>query len=139
MSSNNTQPTTETTTLTVQDSDALPKAPEAVSSGWTSMVPMILIFAVFYFLLIRPQDKRRKAQAELVSGVKKGEEVLTSSGIMGVVTKINDSDNTILVEVAKGIEIKMLKNAVTDITSRAKKEEPAKAIDKKKVEKKAKK
>lgn len=122
---------TQNDAITLQDSDPLPKAPETVGSGWTGMIPMVLIFAVFYFLLIRPQDKRRRAQQELVTGVKKGEEVLTSSGIIGIVSKINDSDNTVHIEIAKGIEIKMLKTAITDIISRHKKEEPTK------VEKKA--
>ena len=123
-----------TDTITLQDSDALPQAPESLASNWTSLVPMVLIFAVFYFLLIRPQDKRRRAQQDLVSGVKKGEEVVTSSGIIGVVSKINDSDNTVFVSIAKDVEIKMLKTAITDILSRTKKEEikDSKALDKKK-------
>lgn len=120
--------------ITLQDSDPLPKAPETPSTGWTGLVPMILIFVVFYFLLIRPQEKRRKAQQELIGGVKKGEEVLTNSGMIGTVTKINDSDNTIMVEVAKGIEIKMVKSAVVDIISRQKKEE-AKPVTKEKGKK----
>ena len=124
----------ETNTVTVQDSDSLPKAPEGSGNAWTSLVPMVLIFAVFYFLLIRPQDKRRRMQQELVSGVKKGEEVLTSSGIIGVVTKINESDNEIFVEIGKGVEIKMLKTAITDIVSRTKKTEgqPGKISEKSK-------
>jgi preprotein translocase YajC subunit len=79
---------TSSDTVTLQDSDALPKAPESLGNSWTSLVPMVLIFAVFYFLLIRPQEKRRRAQQDLVSGVKKGEEVLTNSGIIGVVSAI---------------------------------------------------
>lgn len=118
------QPIKQTDTMTLQDSDALPEAPEASpGSNWTSLVPMILIFAVFYFLLIRPQEKRRRAQQEMVSGVKKGEEVITNSGIIGVVSKIDDSDNTVLLLVAKDVEIKILKTSISDILSRAKKEE----------------
>lgn len=104
----------------------LPKAPDSSQSMWTSMVPMVLIFVVFYFLLIRPQEKRRRSQEEIVGSVKKGEEVLTTSGIIGVVTKINDNDNTIEVEVAKDTQIKMLKSAIADITSRKTKEQPKK-------------
>ena len=118
----NSQPTAADT-ITLQDSDALPEAPEAPSNSWTSLVPMVLIFAVFYFLLIRPQEKRRRAQQDLVSGVKKGEEVVTNSGIIGIVSKINDSDNTVFVSIAKDVEIKMLKTSITEILSRAKKEE----------------
>ena len=71
----------------------------------------------------RRQEKRRRAQQDLVSGVKKGEEVLTNSGIIGVVSKINDSDNTVHISVAKDVEIKMLKTSISDILSRTKKEE----------------
>ncbi len=112
----------DTDTITVQDSDSTPDAPPAIESGWTSLVPMILIFVVFYFLLIRPQEKKRRAQETLVSGVKKDEEVLTNSGMFGTVTKINDNDNTIMVKVADGVEVKILKNSITDIVSRSKAE-----------------
>lgn len=110
----------QTDTITLQGSEPLQKAPEPVANNWTSLVPMILIFAVFYFFLIRPQDKKRKAMQEMIAGVKKGEEVLTSSGIIGVVTKLNDNDNTVYLEVAKDVEIKMLKSAIVEITSRTK-------------------
>lgn len=120
---NTTSTSTSTDTVTLQDSDSLPKAPESPGNSWTSLVPMVLIFAVFYFLLIRPQEKRRRAQQDLVSGVKKGEEVLTNSGIIGVVSKINDSDNTVHITIAKDVEIKMLKTSISDILSRSKKEE----------------
>jgi len=114
---------TSSDTVTLQDSDAIPKAPESIGNSWTILVPMVLIFAVFYFLLIRPQEKRRRAQQDLVSGVKKGEEVLTNSGIIGIVSKINDSDNTVHISIAKDVEIKMLKTSISDILSRPKKEE----------------
>jgi preprotein translocase subunit YajC len=84
---------------------------------------MVLIFVVFYFLLIRPQEKKRRNQETLVSGVKKGEEVMTNSGLFGVVTKINDSDNTVMVQIAKDVEVKVLKNSIADIISRSKKVE----------------
>ena len=113
----------ETDTITVQDVGNAPESPPAIESGWTSLVPMLLIFVVFYFLLIRPQEKKRRQQQTLVSGVKKGEEVLTNSGIFGKVTEINDSDNTIMVMIAKGVEIKMLKGSITDIPSKSKKDD----------------
>jgi len=112
----------DTDTITIQDTGSEAAAPPAVESGWTSLVPMVLIFVVFYFLLIRPQEKKRRRQETLVSGVKKGEEVLTNSGLFGTVTKINDSDNTIIVQIAKDVEVKMLKNSISDILSRDNKE-----------------
>ncbi len=131
------QQTMSTDTITLKDSESLPAATDTASSStWTSLVPMILIFGVFYFLLIRPQEKRRRMQQELVLGVKKGEEILTNSGIIGIVRKINDSDNTILVEVAKDVEITMQKNAIADITSRTKEEAKQKKIAEQKKNKK---
>lgn len=101
-------------------SQTLPPTPGPIQSGWSSMVPMVLIFAVFYFLLIRPQERRRREQQNILSTVKKGEEVLTNSGIFGIVTKINDADGAMWIEIAKDVEIKVLKTAISDITSRPK-------------------
>ncbi|WP_341758155.1 MULTISPECIES: preprotein translocase subunit YajC [unclassified Candidatus Tisiphia] len=106
-------------------------APVAESSSTqsilTSLVPMVLIFVVFYFFLIRPQDKRRREKEAVVGSVKKGEEVVTNSGIFGVVSKINDADNTVDLEIAENIRIKILKSSILDITSRHKTEVTAKS------------
>lgn len=121
----------DTDTITIQDSGNTPDAPPPIEPNWmSSLAPMVLIFAVFYFLLIRPQEKKRKAQESLVSGVKKGEEILTNSGIFGTVTKINDSDNTIMVNVAKDVEVKILKNSIADIISRSRAKAEAEAAKK---------
>jgi preprotein translocase subunit YajC len=108
----------DTETITVQDVDTTPSAPPAIESAWTSMIPMILIFFVFYFFLIRPQEKKRREQEDMVSSVKRGEEVITNSGIYGTIKKLNDSDNTVMLEIANGIEIKILKSCIVDIVSR---------------------
>ena len=99
----------ETDTITVQDTDATPSAPSSMESSWISIMPMILIFAVFYFLLIKPQEKKRKQQEQLVSGVKVGEDVLMNSGIFGTVRKVNDSDNFAYIEIAKDVQVKIMK------------------------------
>jgi preprotein translocase subunit YajC len=112
----------ESDTITIADTENTPEAPKSLEQGLTSFVPIILILVVFYFFLIRPQEKRRRIQEETVSSVKKGEDVLTSSGFFGKVTSINDSDNTIHIEIAKGVEVKALKSSIADITSRVKKE-----------------
>ncbi len=94
--------------------------PTDVSSypAWFSMIPMVLIFIVFYFLLIRPQEKRRREREKLVSNVKKGEEVMTSAGIFGKITKINDADNSVNLLIAENTEIRILKSAIIEIISR---------------------
>lgn len=107
----------ETQTSTqVADAGAAPA--EISAGGFSSLVPMILIFVVFYFLLIRPQEKKRKAQEQLISTVKSGESVITHSGIHGKVTKVNENDSTVSLEVAKNVEVKIMKSAIADIVSR---------------------
>jgi preprotein translocase subunit YajC len=98
--------------------ESMPQAPDQIQSTFTSLIPMLLIFVVFYFLLIRPQEKKRKAQEQLVSTAKLGEEVLLHSGIYGKITKINENDNTIMLQISKDSEIKILQTAVADIVSR---------------------
>ncbi|HJD67182.1 MAG: preprotein translocase subunit YajC [Rickettsia endosymbiont of Graphium doson] len=108
-------------TIEIQETEVVPvETTNSLQSGLTSLIPMVLIFAVFYFLLLRPQEKRRKEREKLVSEVKKGEEVLTNSGIYGIVTKVSESEPNIEVEIAKDVRIKVLKSAIVDITSRSK-------------------
>ncbi|WP_395477530.1 preprotein translocase subunit YajC [Rickettsia endosymbiont of Pantilius tunicatus] len=108
-------------TIEIQETEVVPvETTNSLQSGLTSLIPMVLIFAVFYFLLLRPQEKRRKEREKLVSEVKKGEEVLTNSGIYGIVTKVSESEPNIEVEIAKDVRIKVLKSAIVDITSRFK-------------------
>lgn len=107
-------------TIEIQETEVVPVETNSLQSGLTSLIPMVLIFAVFYFLLLRPQEKRRKEREKLVSEVKKGEEVLTNSGIYGIVTKVSENDNNIEIEIAKDVRIKALKSAIVDITSRTK-------------------
>lgn len=87
----------------------------SADGGWMSMVPIILIVTVMYFLLIRPQEQKRKEHEALVNTLKKGDEVLLNSGIFGVVKSINDSDATIMVEIADKTEVKALKSSVADV------------------------
>jgi preprotein translocase subunit YajC len=81
------------------------------------LFPLILIFVVFYFLLIRPQQAKVKAQREMLAGVKRGDRVVTGGGIIGLVTKVI-SDNEIQVELAEGVRVRIIKQTITDIVSR---------------------
>ena len=80
-------------------------------------LPLVLIFVVFYFLLIRPQQAKVKAQREMLSGVKRGDRVVTGGGIIGLVTKVI-SDNEIQVELAEGVRVRIIKQTITDIVAR---------------------
>jgi preprotein translocase subunit YajC len=81
------------------------------------LFPLILIFVVFYFLLIRPQQAKMRAQREMLSGVKRGDRVVTGGGIIGLVTKVI-SDNELQVELADGVRVRIVKQTITDIVAR---------------------
>ncbi|MEH6404040.1 MAG: preprotein translocase subunit YajC [Sneathiella sp.] len=77
-------------------------------------MPLILIGVVFYFLLIRPQQKRAKNHRAMIDGVRRGDTVVTAGGIMGKVTKVKD-DNTVQVEIATDVKIDVVKATLSDI------------------------
>lgn len=81
------------------------------------LFPLILIFVVFYFLLIRPQQAKVRAQREMLAGVKRGDRVVTGGGIIGLVTKVI-SDNEVQVELAEGVRVRIIKQTITDIVAR---------------------
>jgi len=77
------------------------------------LLPMLIIFGAFYFLLIRPQQKRQKAHTELVGALAKGDEVLTAGGILGKVTAVSEHYAT--VRIADNVEIKIQKSTVSQV------------------------
>lgn len=81
-----------------------------------SLFPLILIFAVFYFLLIRPQQKRqRQAQMErdaMLSALKPNDKVVTSGGIYGTVTAVREKDETVMIRIAQSVQIEVQRNAI---------------------------
>ncbi|WLI88735.1 preprotein translocase subunit YajC [Massilia sp. R2A-15] len=79
----------------------------------TSIAPFILMFAVIYFVMIRPQQKRAKEQKSMMDALAKGDEVITAGGILGKVAKVNDT--YITVEVAANTEIVIQKSAITTL------------------------
>ncbi|XVN41161.1 MAG: preprotein translocase subunit YajC [Rickettsia endosymbiont of Argas persicus] len=116
-------------TIEIQETEVVvPAETNFLQSPMGSLIPFLVVIVIFYFLVLRPQEKRRKEREKRVSGVKKGEEILTNSGIYGIVTKANEGDANIEVEIAKDVRIKLLKTAIIDITSRSK-EVPVKKED----------
>ncbi|MCF8463015.1 MAG: preprotein translocase subunit YajC [Rickettsiaceae bacterium] len=84
-------------------------------------LPLLLIFFVFYFLLLRPQEKRRKVLEDMIKSLKKGEKVITTGGIIGVVTKINESQNTVNLKISNNVEdVEFSRSAIIEIISRNK-------------------
>ena len=83
-----------------------------------SMVIFIPIIAIFYFLIFRPQQKRQRAQQEMLSKVSRGDTVVTSGGIVGKVTKAVDGED-LEVEIAQGTRVKLVRSMIVDVRSRA--------------------
>ena len=77
------------------------------------LVPTILIIGIMYFLMIRPQQKRMKEHRELIAGVRRGDTVVTSGGIIGKVAKVDE--NEVQVEVAEGVKIKIVRSTVSEV------------------------
>jgi len=84
---------------------------------------MAVIFAIFYFLLIRPQQKRVKQHREMIGALRRGDKVVTSGGLYGKITKVID-DNEAMMEISQGVEVKIAKHMVSDVLNKS---EPAKA------------
>lgn len=81
--------------------------------GWMSFLPIILMFVVLYFLMIRPQMKRQKEQKAMMEALSKGDEVVTAGGMLGKITKVADAYVTL--EVANGTEVVVQKIAVATL------------------------
>ncbi|MDI6831905.1 MAG: preprotein translocase subunit YajC [Actinomycetota bacterium] len=80
------------------------------SNQWISILLIVGLIAIFYFMLIRPQQKRMRQQMELINSLRAGDEVMTSSGIYGTITEIEE--DTVLLEVAEDVEIRVAKSAI---------------------------
>ena len=78
-----------------------------------SFIPLILIFLIFYFLLIRPQQKKQKEHKILLDSIQRGDEILSSGGILGKVIKV-DNDK-ITVEISKGVNVTVIRSTVADV------------------------
>ena len=91
--------------------------------GFESLIPLLLIFAIMYFLLIRPQQKKLKEHQEMVSSLRRGDQVITQGGIVGKVTKVKDDSNEIEVEIASGVTVRVIRSTISTVMNKT---EPAK-------------
>ena len=107
---------------------ATPAYAQAAGGGggdmFASFIPLILIFVIFYFFLIRPQQKKAKEHKAMVTALRRGDQVLTQSGIFGKVTKVKDSEEEIEIEIAANVRVRLLRSAVASVISKG---EPAEA------------
>jgi preprotein translocase subunit YajC len=84
--------------------------------GFSAFIPLILMFAIFYFLLIRPQQKKAKQHREMISSLKKGDRVVSTGGLHGVITGI--SDDVITMEIAPKVRVKVSRGSVAGAVNR---------------------
>mgnify|MGYP001821621317 CR=1 FL=1 len=91
-------------------------------SAIAQFVPLILIFAIMYFLLIRPQQKKVKEHAAMVSALRRGDQVVTQGGLIGKVVKVKD-DGELEVEIADGVKVRVIQITIATVMSKT---EPAK-------------
>ena len=99
-------------------SPAYAQAAGTASSSSTAflfqMAPLVLIFAIFYLLMIRPQQQAMKAHKEKIGAVKKGDSVVTGGGLIGKVTRVEDEQ--VEIEIATGVKVKAVKATLSDVT-----------------------
>jgi preprotein translocase subunit YajC len=94
------------------------------SDMFLQLAPLLAMFVIFYFLLIRPQQARAKAHREMVAGIRRGDTVILASGIIGKVTKAKDGEAEIDVEIAKDTVVKVLRGTISEVRGKG---EPAAA------------
>ena len=85
--------------------------------GFSAFIPLILMFGIFYFLLIRPQQKKAKDQREMISSLKKGDKVVSAGGLHGVITGL--TDEILTVEIAPKVRVKVSRNQVAGAAKKA--------------------
>lgn len=101
-----------------QDTAPAAGAPDAM----LQFLPIVLIFVVFYFLLIRPQQKKMREHREMLSAIRRGDQVVTGGGIIGTVIKVIDESDELQVEIAEGVRVRVQRSAISAVLA---KPEPA--------------
>jgi preprotein translocase subunit YajC len=91
-----------------------------------SLLPLILIFVVFWFLLIRPQQKKMKEHRAMLDAIRRGDRVVTNGGIIGLVTKVLDAERELQLEIADNVRVRVVRDMVASVVSKT---EPAPAND----------
>lgn len=86
--------------------------------GLEAMLPLVLIFVVFYFLLIRPQQKKMKTHKATLAAIRRGDKVVTGGGILGIVTKVSENESEVQVEIAKDVKVKVQRELIATVLSK---------------------
>lgn len=88
-----------------------------LGGGFGQLLPLVLIFAVFYFLLIRPQQRKAKMHREMLAAIRRGDKVITGGGIMGTVAKVLN-DHELSIEIAEGIRVRVQRGMIAQVLSK---------------------
>jgi len=91
---------------------------EGGGSSLLPILPFVVIFALFYFLILRPQQKQNKARKEMLANIKRGDDVITSGGIYGKILNISEN-NVVTLEIAKNVSIHITKDGITGLSKSA--------------------
>lgn len=91
-------------------------------AAFAQFLPIVLIFAIMYFLLIRPQQKKMKEHRAMIEALRRGDQVVTGGGIIGKVSRVKEGEGEIEVEIADGVKVRVLRSTVTQVLNRT---EPA--------------
>jgi len=86
--------------------------------GIGGILPIVLIFAIMYFLMIRPQQKKMKEHKAMVAALRRGDQVVTQGGIVGKVTKVKEDSNEVEVEIADGVKIRVIQHTIATVLSK---------------------
>jgi len=99
--------------LLIPDAWAQGGAPGAATTGIFNIVLLLVFVVMLYFLLLRPQIKRAKQHKEMVESLSKGDEIVSSGGVLGKITEVDES--FVALEVAKGLEVRLQKNSIASV------------------------
>lgn len=90
-----------------------------LAEGGFGLLPIIFVMIIFYFLLIRPQQKRAKQHKAMVAAMRRGDKVITNGGLVGTVSKVTDDSEYVDVEIAKDVKVQIVRSMVADIKSKS--------------------
>jgi preprotein translocase subunit YajC len=87
--------------------------------GLGSLMPLIIIFGIFYFLLIRPQQKKLKEHQQMVESAKRNDKIVTAGGIVGTIAKVNSDNETVEVKITTGVEVTVMKSTIANVLTKS--------------------
>lgn len=94
----------------------------AAANPIVQFLPLILIFAIMYFLMIRPQQKKAKEHRAMVEALRRGDQVITQGGVIGKVSRVKEGENEVEVEIAEGVKVRIVKSTIVQVLNKT---EPA--------------